>query len=58
MSRLVNPIRKDSAVLILKFDINEEKLDLVQDEDFQIFKVKLECITVRKGGGCKYFTQP
>lgn len=52
----VKHIPENSIVIILKFGTSQQKDSVVQDEDFQRYKARLESIAVQKGGVSEYFT--
>ena len=47
-------VPRHSVFLIFKFDSDNQLLEIVEDEDFQIYKSKLECLIGKKGGKCEF----
>ena len=43
-----------SVFLIFKFDTDNQLLEIVEDEDFQLYKSKIECLVAQKGGNCEF----
>jgi len=56
MSKKTKHIPDNSVVIILKFDSDIQLTNFISDEDFQLFKSKLECSAVQKGGRCEFFS--
>lgn len=49
-------IPNHSAFIIIKFKTNEQLKNLIDNEDFHLFKSKLDSIAVKNGGKCEFFT--
>lgn len=52
----VKRIPKNSITIILKFDTGEQKSELLNNLEFQLYQAKIMNITIEVGGNCEYFT--